>query len=54
LKKSLGEAEQRLKTSKIGQDDIKLRSKILKELLNNFAAKEGIRIELRKKTKQHL
>ncbi len=38
-------------TDKIGADDIKTRSKILNEFLNNFAAGEGMELKLRKNVK---
>jgi hypothetical protein len=52
LEISYGETEQRVEVSKSESDDIKTKSKIFKELLNNFAIKEGIKMELRKKAKQ--
>jgi hypothetical protein len=36
---------------KIRSDDVKTKSQILKELLNNFVAEEGIELKLRKKVK---
>jgi len=50
LETSLNEAEQKIKADKIRLDDFKTKSKILKEILNNFAVKEGIELKLRKKT----
>jgi len=49
LEMSLNETEQKIKADKIRLDDIKTKSKILKEFLNNLAAKEGIELKLRKK-----
>ena len=49
LETSLNEAEQKIKADKIRLDDFKTKSKILKEILNNFAVKEGIELKLRKK-----
>jgi len=49
LEISLNGTEQKIKADKIRLDDIKTKSKILKEFLNNLAAKEGIELKLRKK-----
>lgn len=49
LEKSLKEAKHKIEANKIMSNDIKTKSKILKEFLNNFAAKEGIELKLRKK-----
>jgi len=49
LKISLDESEQKIRVHKIKTDDLKTKSKILKEYLNNFATKEGIELKLRKK-----
>lgn len=49
LKISLDEAEQKIRADKVKTDDLKTKSKILKEYLNNFATKEGIELKLRKK-----
>lgn len=51
LETSLNKAEQKIKADKIRIDDIKTKSKILKGFLNNFAAREGIELKLRKKVK---
>jgi len=51
LEISLNETEQKIKADKIRLDDIKTKSKTLKEFLNNFATKEGIELKLRKKVK---
>ncbi len=51
LKASLNETEQKIEADKIRLDDVKSKSKILKEFLNNFAAKKGIELKLRKKVK---
>ena len=47
LEKSLKRSDQKIKTDKIGLDDVKTKSKILKEFLNDFAAREGIELKLR-------
>jgi len=49
LETSLNKTEQKIKADKIGLDDFKTKSKILKGFLNNFAAREGIELKLRKK-----
>jgi len=54
LETSLNETEQRIRADKIRLDDFKTKSKILKGFLNNFAAKEGIELKLRKKVKVFL
>jgi len=51
LETSLSKAKQRTKADRIESDDIKTKSKILKGFLNNFAAREGIELKLRKKTR---
>ena len=51
LETSLNKTEQKIKADNIRSDDIKTKSKILKEFLNNFGAKEGIELKLRKKMK---
>ena len=49
LESSLENCEQKLKVDKIGLDDAKTKSKILKGVLNDFAAREGIVLKLRKR-----
>ena len=49
LESSLSRADQKAKANKIRLDNVK--AKILKEILNNLAAKEGIELKLRKKEK---
>ena len=51
LEASLNSAEQKLRTNNIGADEFKSKAEILKELLNNFADKEGLELKLRKKGK---
>lgn len=51
LESLIGEAERKIKTDKVKVDDIKTKAKILKELLNGFAAKGGLELKLRKKGK---
>ena len=48
LESALNNSRQKLKTDKIGLDDAKTKSKILKGVLNDFAAREGIVLKLRK------
>ncbi len=45
----IGEAEQKIKVGKVKAGDTVTRAKILKELLNDFAAKGGVELRLRKK-----
>ena len=49
LETSLGKAEQRLKAEKINLNDTRLKSKILKEFLNESAARNEVDLRLRKK-----
>lgn len=49
LEESIKKAEQKIKENRIRLDDVKTRSKILKQFLNNFAAEKGFELELRKK-----
>jgi len=49
LETSLDKAEQKIKADKIRPDDIKTKPHILKGFLNEFAAREGIELKLRKK-----
>ena len=49
LKALLGEAEGKIKVDKVKADDIKTKAKILRELLNGFAAKGGVELKLRSK-----
>jgi hypothetical protein len=51
LETALNKTEQKIKADNIKPDEIKTKSKILKEFLNNFATKEGIELKLRKKMK---
>jgi len=48
LEIALKDSEQKLKEDKIGLDDAKTKSKILKGVLNDFAARDGIVLNLRK------
>ena len=48
LENSIKEANEKIKTLKIKNDDKKAKSKILKEVLNNYAKKEGIILKLNK------
>lgn len=49
LEKSLKSSEQKIKADKIGVGETKTKSKILKGLLNNIAAREGIELKLRRR-----
>lgn len=49
LEIALENCEQKLKADKIGLDDAKTKSKILKGVLNDIAAREGIELKLRKR-----
>ena len=51
LETSLEKTEQRLKAEKIDLDDNRTNSKILKEFLNESAARKGVDLRLRKKVK---
>jgi len=51
LEISLNETEQKIKADKIRTDDFKTKSRILKGILNNLAAREGNELKLRKKMK---
>jgi hypothetical protein len=51
LEIALDKADQRIEADKIGSDDIKSKSKTLKGFLDDFAAREGIELKLRKKGK---
>jgi len=49
LEIALKDSEQKLKVNKVGLDDAKTKSKILKGVLNDIAAREGIVLKLRKR-----
>lgn len=49
IEKSLDETIQKIKTDSIPDVDFKIKSKILKGFLNNFAENKGIELKLRKK-----
>ena len=49
LETSLEKTEQRLKADKINLDDTRIKSKILKEFLNESAARNEVELRLRKK-----
>ena len=49
LRSSLDEATQKIKTGNIKADDIKIKSKILKEILNEVALKEGVELGMKKR-----
>jgi hypothetical protein len=48
----LGEAERKIKADKVKDEDVKTRAKILRGLLNGFAAKGGVELKLRSKSRQ--
>jgi len=52
LEALLGEAERKIKMDGVKSDDTKSKAKILKELLNGFAAKGGVELKLRRKSRQ--
>jgi hypothetical protein len=49
LVRSLDETKQKIKTEDVELNDIKTKAKILKGFLNDFAAREGTELKLRKK-----
>jgi len=49
LESSLDKATQRIKTDDIKSDDIKIKAKILKEILNGIALKEGVEVVKKKR-----
>ena len=51
LEKSLENSEQKIREDKIGVEDVKTTSKILKGFLNEVADRDGIELKLRKKVK---
>lgn len=51
LEASLDKTEQKIIADEIRLDDFKTKSKILKGFLNDFAARRGIELKLRKKVK---
>jgi len=51
LEIALSKTEQKIKADNVGLDDTKAKSKILKGFLNDFAAREGIELKLRRKVK---
>ncbi|MBM4400970.1 MAG: hypothetical protein FJ045_03360 [Crenarchaeota archaeon] len=51
LEVSLNKAEEKMKLEKIREDDVKAKSKIFKEILNEVAEREGTELKLRKKAK---
>jgi hypothetical protein len=51
LERALDDANQKIKKDKIGMEDIKTTSKILKGFLNEVADRDGIELKLRKKVK---
>ena len=49
LETSLDKASQKIKTDNIKPDDIKINAKILKEILNEIALKEGVKLGKKKR-----
>jgi hypothetical protein len=52
LETLVDEAERKIKADKVKADDIKTKAKILRELLDGFAAKGGVELKLRSKSRQ--
>ena len=52
LERALDDANQKIKKDDISSDDIKKKAKILREILNVTAMKDGIELKLRKPTKK--
>ena len=52
LETLINEAEHKIKGEKVKADDTKTKAKILRELLNGFAAKGGVELKLRSKSRQ--
>jgi hypothetical protein len=52
LETLVDEAERKIKADKVKVDDIKTKAKILRELFNGFAAKGGVELKLRSKSRQ--
>ncbi len=48
LEKSLNDANQKIKAEKIKSEDIKVKAKILREILNEAALHERVELKLRK------
>ena len=49
LEKSLNDANQKIKTDKIKSEDVKIKARVLKDILNKVALKEKVELKLRKK-----
>ena len=52
LERALDDANQKIKTDDVSLDDIKTKAKILREILNEAAMKDGVDLKLRKPTKK--
>ena len=52
LETLIDEAEHKIKVDKVKVDDMKTKAKILRELFNDFAAKGGVELKLRSKSRQ--
>jgi hypothetical protein len=52
LETLINEAEHKIKVGKVKADDTKTKAKILRELLNGFAAKGGVELKLRSKSRK--
>ena len=52
LERALDDANQKIKTDDVSSDDIKTKAKILREIFNETAMKDGIELKLRKPTKK--
>lgn len=53
LEKSLKKSEEKIKAERVDLNEIKIKSKILRKFLNNFAKSKGIGLKLRKKGEKH-
>ncbi len=52
LERALDDANQKIKTDDVSSDDIKTKAKILREIFNEAAMKDGVDLKLRKPTKK--
>lgn len=48
LSSSIDEANRKIKAGNINRDDVKMKAKMLKEILNEMAAKEGVELQKKK------
>jgi hypothetical protein len=52
LETSLSETERKMKADGVKANDVKTKAKILREFLNDFAAREGVELKLRSKNRK--